>query len=309
MCEGSTCVNACDNCENCQGNRCVGYCGGYCEYCSSDGRTCIEDSNNCPGCQECINGSCGGTSGCGTGEICDDGQCVYTGGGGQNPCIRDPELCGGGDDPLVVRRAPLLVDLYRNGYEMTDTQHGVEFDFFGDGEKVPTSWTALGSNNAWLVLDDGSGVVDGTKLFGNGFQYPKWSELGGFAALASFDEPANGGNGDGVIDARDAVFAHLRLWIDLNHDGIAQPAELFTLPSKSVRAIGLENELRQFTDPNGNEFGFRGKLTSANGDDATGYVYEINLTRDASRMRARGLEAGNGASTTMSVGRPAAVEN
>jgi hypothetical protein len=192
---------------------------------------------------------------------------------------------------------------------MTDTQHGVEFDFFGNGEKVPTSWTALGSDNAWLVLDDGSAVVDGTKLFGNGFQYPKWRESGGFAALASFDEPANGGNGDGVIDARDAVFAHLRLWIDLNHDGIAQPAELFTLASKGVRAIGLEKEPRQFTDPNGNEFGFRGKLTGADGDGVTGYVYEVYLTRDKSKVQARALDNGSGASATMSVGRPAAVEN
>ena len=103
------------------------------------------------------------------------------------------------------------------------------------------------ADNDVLVGDiNGNGLIDsGRELFGDEtFLANGQKAAHGFAALAELDQGSqiNGqlqGAGDGVFDAKDAQYANLRIWRDLNQDGISQANELKTLLDTGVTSIKL----------------------------------------------------------------------
>ena len=177
-------------------------------------------------------------------------------GDGEDPCPpTDPDSRA---QPVC---SPIILDLNGSGFFLTNAANGVNYDIAGNGHPVQIAWTAAGADNAFLCLpgDDGK-CDDGKRLFGNFTPQPPSRHRNGFAALAAYDQPSQGGNGDGVIDARDRIFASLRLWVDANHDGVTQPDELFTLPSKGITSISLTYRPSMRRDQYGNLFRYRSRV-------------------------------------------------
>ena len=150
---------------------------------------------------------------------------------------------------------------------MTDVAHGVRFEFFPGKPPVQISWTDKKFGNGWLALDrNGNGTIDdSSELFGNLTAQPPSSNPNGYAALAVFDKPENGGNGNGLIDRGDSIFAKLVVWVDSNNNGISQARELHSLNEVGIYSIDLQYTEIKYIDKFGNVFRYASHITDKAG--------------------------------------------
>ena len=216
--DDGTCVNGCCQWDGGGGGDCPSQCAGNDQAVRRPGPAPMYDITQC-GCD----------------SDCQDGYC-------------DPTYCTcqSGDDAIIV-------DLGGAGFTLTSVNGGVRFDLRANGQPQQIAWTSAGWHGGFLVLDrDGSGhIASGAGLFTGPPAQPASGgrpQPAGFRALAAFDQPAKGGNGDGQIDARDAIYAHLRVWVDSNHNGVSDPGELLSLPQLGISSISLKYQRRRWTD-------------------------------------------------------------
>jgi RHS repeat-associated protein len=159
---------------------------------------------------------------------------------------------------------PLVLDIDKNGLSFVALQYSqAYFDLDNNGFRERVSW--VGSGEGLLVRD----LNDNGRIDHLGEQFGD-AVVNGFTALAALDS-----NGDNFIDASDAAFDSLRIWIDRNGDGYTDNGELRTLADLNIQSIGLARVDRT-NDPDG--IRSTGNFTFSDGSTST--IAAIDLTID-----------------------------
>ena len=163
-----------------------------------------------------------------------------------------------------LRSDPLTLDLDGDGLETTNANSkggAILFDHNNDGIKNGTGWVK--SDDGFLVFDrNGNGKIDnGSELFGDSTTLSNGKKaVDGFAALADQDT-----NKDGKVDANDANWSQLKIWRDLNQDGISQTNELFSLENLGIVQLKTQKTEHSQILANGNEIADLGTYLKADG--------------------------------------------
>lgn len=156
---------------------------------------------------------------------------------------------------------PLLIDLKANGFNLTNASAGVRFDLDGDGHAEQTAWTSpFEPDDAFLALDTirTGKIENGRKLFGGLHAFEN-----GFTTLQQYEQNPDllregvvRESGDGAITEADPLYRHLIVWVDSNHNGVAEGDEMLTASAAGILrlftgVVGL-NE----SDTHGNVFSY-----------------------------------------------------
>lgn len=191
-----------------------------------------------------------------------DGTCPPTG----SSCLPEDETC---------QLSPIILNLGSGGYRLSGPDDPVTFDLDADGRADRVTWTERGAQGmAFLALDrNGDGLIEnGAELFGDSTPLPAGGKAtNGFEALRPYDT-----NGDRLIDARDAIWSRLLLWVDANHNGISEPSEITALAASDVVWLGIDYLWTRRQDDSGNTFRYAGVLRLRSGVRP---YYDIFFTR------------------------------
>lgn len=188
----------------------------------------------------------------------------------KDPDCLDPDLP---HDPHAYLYDPIVLDLDGDGVETIPEKGftGTMFDGNNNGIKNATSW--ISSDDGILVLDiNGNNQIDnGSELFGDATLLNNGNiALNGFEALSELDS-----NKDGKITAEDEQFNQLKVWRDLNSDGLTQNDELFSLEELNITSLNLDTKDVNQNIGNGNTLTLQSTF-EINGTTQT--IGDVNLS-------------------------------
>jgi hypothetical protein len=179
----------------------------------------------------------------------------------------DGDTVSGGFVVTVDSAAPpVVLDLNGDGLHFLPMSAGTTFDYFGNGELLPTAWASKG--DGILAYDaNGNGHVDnGSEIvFGANGQ----TDLQALAA--TYDT-----NHDGKLSAADADFGKFGVWQDANSNGVNDAGEFQTLSQAGIVSLNLTSDGQGYTAANG-EVEVFGSTTFTRADGSTGLAGDVSF--------------------------------
>jgi Ca2+-binding RTX toxin-like protein len=177
-------------------------------------------------------------------------------------------------ESLPTPPSPIVLDLDGDGTESRSISAGAHFDHNADGFAELTGW--VGADDGLLVWDrDADGRIEsGRELFGTETILENGQKAAnGFQALQELDD-----NADGKIDVSDSAWSSLRVWRDVNGDGLNTDSELLTLSEANVQSIATGFTTGSGQDPEGNGLWLSGTYTTSSGTTraASDYLFEVD---------------------------------
>jgi Ca2+-binding RTX toxin-like protein len=176
---------------------------------------------------------------------------------------------------------PLVLDLDGDGIETraVSAVNAVMYDYNGNEIKTNTGWVS--PDDGFLVFDrNGNGAIDNaSELFSDYTPlYAGGQAADGFAALAQEDT-----NNDGIVNNLDANWNNLRVWQDINSDGISQSEELFTMEEAGISGLNVAKSNINQNFPNGNSI--KGTGTYIKSDGTTGLMGDVYFAVDTTSQQ------------------------
>mgnify|MGYP001222866806 CR=1 FL=1 len=172
---------------------------------------------------------------------------------------------------------PVLLDLDGDGITIIPLgQSRARYDIDGDGRRQHLAWP--GPEDGLLVYDR-----DGDRLISHrdeiAFADYLASAKTDLEGLAWFDQVAQGGNEDGVLDELDVLWSRFGVWRDANQDGETDPGELTMTGEGGLTSVNLRSDqIRREAGPDAEIYG-RGsyQTTDADGRVRSGDLYDAAL--------------------------------
>jgi hypothetical protein len=194
----------------------------------------------------------------------------FIGGSGDSASGSGNTCSGGSGDPIILNL---------DGDPVATTSLAGSSAFFNvlnNGQSVQTAWTT--ADEGFLVYDpdDTNSVTSAANL------------VSSFAELETLDS-----NGDGVLNASDAAWSDLKVWINSAGDGVFQSGDLYSMSALGIAAIDLDPTTVNATD-NGNTILQESTFVFTNG--STGDLASVFLNFDADNTYGSGLTTINGTS-------------